>query len=564
MIRSGRSLAMALAVACAVIALTPATASAGVCSVVGWFNGVAGKACTVVGSGHKLINAGKKLATGHPGGALKTVLGGGRGASGVGSKASTALALGAIVTWAVVGARFALHETATVIGKTSTPQLTTTWFSGTYWRIAGIAALLTMPFLFAAAVQALIRSDLSLLARAALGYLPLSLLAVSVAAPVTMLLLAASDQMSAIVSSAAGDAGTRFLSQVGIVFGTLSLIARAPFLVFLAALMTAAAAIALWVEMLMREAAVYIVVLMLPLAFAAMVWPARRIWAIRSVELLVALILSKFAIVAVLALGGAALGQTGSGGAGGMLTGLVLVLLAAFAPWALLRLLPLAELASTAAGHLSGELRGVEKVQSAAGEAADRGSNWAGSVVSGMRRDAAATEAGPVADEATPREGRTDPAPADSAHADRAPADSAHADRAPADLAHADTGHAGSAPASGAPAGEGQAETVPREGEELATVGAPAGTASTASPPAAGSGAERPPTRRSPGMDRIWQAGDGEWRTIVIGDEDGWSPAQFGAEHLEGSDPPGADPRRAADPSPPDHGRRPPDEDSGR
>ena len=57
----------------------------------------------------------------------------------------------------------------------------------------------------------------------------------------------------------------------------------------------------------MREAAVYVIVLMLPLAFAAMVWPARRIWAIRAIELLVALILSKFAIVAVLSLGGAAL-----------------------------------------------------------------------------------------------------------------------------------------------------------------------------------------------------------------------------------------------------------------
>ena len=57
----------------------------------------------------------------------------------------------------------------------------------------------------------------------------------------------------------------------------------------------------------MREAAVYVVVLMLPLAFAALVWPARRIWAVRAVELLVALILSKFAIVAVLSLGGAAI-----------------------------------------------------------------------------------------------------------------------------------------------------------------------------------------------------------------------------------------------------------------
>ena len=88
----------------------------------------------------------------------------------------------------------------------------------------------------------------------------------------------------------------------------------------------------LWIELLMRNAAVYIVVLMLPLAFAAMVWPARRVWATRTAEVLVALIVAKFAIVAILALGGAALGP--AGGTTGLLIGLVLVALAAFAPWA--------------------------------------------------------------------------------------------------------------------------------------------------------------------------------------------------------------------------------------
>ena len=83
-----------------------------------------------------------------------------------------------------------------------------------------------------------------------------------------------------------------------------------------------------------------------------MVWPARRIWAARAVELLVALILSKFAIVAVLGLGGAALGHAFIPGIGSFLAGTTLVLLAAFSPWAMLRLLPLHELAGAAAGGL--------------------------------------------------------------------------------------------------------------------------------------------------------------------------------------------------------------------
>ena len=75
--------------------------------------------------------------------------------------------------------------------RTTSPQLTSSWFSASYWRIAGIAALLTLPFLCAAAIHALVRSDLGLLTRAAFGYLPLSLLAVGIASQLTMLLLPA-------------------------------------------------------------------------------------------------------------------------------------------------------------------------------------------------------------------------------------------------------------------------------------------------------------------------------------------------------------------------------------
>ncbi|MEA2157956.1 MAG: type secretion system protein TrbL [Solirubrobacteraceae bacterium] len=390
-----RAATLALLLALAVTGARAPAASAfnplkPVCGVAGWVSGVVGKVCGVLQHGDQLINGGKKLVTGHAGGAAKKLLGagGGSGASSLGTRAAALIGLAAVGTWVLGGAKTALRDTATVLDKTTRPQLTTTWFSSTYWRMAGIAALLTLPFLFAAAVQALIHSDLGLLARASLGYLPLSLLAVSVAAPLTMLLLAASDEISAAVSSAAGGAGTRFLAQLGLVSGTLSVLSRSPFVAFFVGLLTVSAAVLLWVEMLMREAAVYIVVLMLPLAFAAFVWPARRVWAIRVVELLVALILSKFAIVAVLALGGAALGQRGSGGVGGMLAGLVLVVLAAAAPWALVRLLPMTELASAAAGQFRGEgwrMRGVHgAVDSAAGGAGD----WAGSVMAGMRSQA--------------------------------------------------------------------------------------------------------------------------------------------------------------------------------
>ena len=135
----------------------------------------------------------------------------------------------------------------------------------------------------------MLRSDLTLLLRAAFGYLPLSMLAVGDRR--------AGDDAAArglrrdvdIVSSATGVASTRFVAQATGRARDLS--ARSPDRSWRSssACSIVAAALVLWIELLMREAAVYVIVLMLPLAFAAMVWPARRIWAIRAVELLVAL-----------------------------------------------------------------------------------------------------------------------------------------------------------------------------------------------------------------------------------------------------------------------------------
>jgi hypothetical protein len=386
-------LVVVLAAASSVVCAAPTPAAAfnpvkPICSAAGVISGIAGKACSVAGHAGRLVSAGKKLATGHVGGAVKTVLGAG---SSAGSAATTAIGLAAIGAWVLGGAKFALHETAKVLASTSRPQLDSTWFSSTYWQMAGIAALLTLPFLFAAAVQAVLRSDLALLARAALGYLPLALLAVSVAAPLTMLLLAASDEMAAIVSSAAGNAGAHFLDRASLTIGGLTLVSGSPFLAFLVGLLTAAGTIVLWLELLMREAAVYVIVLMLPLVFAALVWPARRVWAVRAVEVLVALILSKFAIVAVLALGGAAMSHTAANSVTGFLAGIVLVMLGAFAPWALLRLMPMSELASATAGSLRSEGRAVRGPALVADDGAHWAHDWSRGVTARMRRQAQET-----------------------------------------------------------------------------------------------------------------------------------------------------------------------------
>jgi hypothetical protein len=321
--------------------------------------------------GSSLVNTGGDLLTGNIPGAAGGLVG---GAAGAVASATTSALLTGIDGWVTGSAQSVLNHTASALGNTTSPQLRTTWFSSTYWRMAAIAAVLTLPFLFAAAVQALIRSDVAMLVRAAFGYLPLAMLAIAIAAPLTTLLLAACDELCSFISSAAGHASAQFLGRIGIAAATAAA-AGAPFLAFLVGLFMIAAAFALWVELLLREAAVYVIVLMLPLGFAAFVWPARRIWVIRGLELLVALILSKFAIVAVLSLGGAAVSTAGN--LTGLMAGAVLILLATFSPWALLRLIPLAELASATVGPLRGELTAAREQQTrAAGRALSAEDGW--------------------------------------------------------------------------------------------------------------------------------------------------------------------------------------------
>lgn len=501
------------------------------CTVAGVVNPTAKKVCTAVKIGVGAFSV------------IKGALGGGPGAgsSSAGSTASTALGLAAVGTWVLGGAAFTIHETAKVLGHTTEPQLTSTWFSATYWRLAGIGALLTLPFLFAAAVQALINSDLTLLARAALGYLPLAMGAVAIASPLTMLLVAASDELSRVVSSASGDAASHLLHKAGITIAALTALSRSPFVVFFVGLLVVAAAFALWIELLLREAAVYVIVLMLPLAFAAMVWPARRVWAARAVELLVALILSKFAVVAVLSLGGAAMNQMDHS-VTALLAGVVLLGMGVFAPWALLRLIPLAELASGAVSSLrhAGQAP-VQKYREKRGEALARVEDW-GSLTAAMRREgelalAAGTEPPDLAEPpATERGGRPrghgeghrdgeQPQPAAGEDAGREPAMAAVPGPQPADL--------GASPA---------IEPARSSPETSAPQQAP------------------PSSQRIPGLPDRWQQPNGSWSPVILGPQGvlahPWptlgSVAEGSGQRTEpAQDPLGESPGDDHDPAPP-------------
>ncbi len=457
-----------------------------------------GKACDVLSNPKQLLGIGKNLVTGHLGSVINTLLGGG-GTPG----ASTALSLAAIGAWIMVGAKAAITGMVHGIQSSAAPQLGTIWFSSTYWRVAGIASLLTLPFLFAAAVQALLRADLSVLSRAAFGYLPLAMLCVGIAAPLTMLLLAATDELCSLVWTPSSSHGLTWLlaKPGGGLLGVAALV-KSRFLAFLFGLFTAGGAVLVWLEVLMREAAVYVVVLLLPLAFAALVWPARRVWALRAAELLVALILSKFAIVAVLGLGGTALNHASSHGVGAILAGVVLVILAAFAPWAVLRLVPLSEVASGAVSALRSHTLAPGFAAWSASDKAERTTKAGLDNLASRVALATGTTNGASPLSNGKRSTRSEASPETLAP---------DADAGFEDLrdVFAGTTADGEPGIDGEPAkAERAAATMPQRGatQDVAT------------------------DERVPGAAPMWQAPDMSWRPLTLGNDDGWPPPPLWSE----------------------------------
>jgi hypothetical protein len=133
------------------------------------------------------------------------------------------------------------------------------------------------------------------------------------------------------------------------------------FLVFIAAVVTALLALLVWLELVLREAAVYLAVAFLPLALAAAVWPGTVHWSKRLAGWLSALILAKLTIAAAFSLAGAMLAgaRPGTGGLSALMAGCAVLVLAAASPWVLLRLIPFTSASGDGLrrSHLSGAMR---------------------------------------------------------------------------------------------------------------------------------------------------------------------------------------------------------------
>jgi len=271
-----------------------------------------------------------------------------------------------ITTWVTEGATWLIGQVVTEIEKSTTPELSSAGFLSEYARMAQIAAALAAASALLAIVEALAQSSWALLARAFLVNMPLAFLATSVAFVVVQLLLVATDGMSHAIAAATQEHSRHFfqtaigdLSKAGgavregdptskVGLQGAGEVAVPVFVTFLVAIIGAFAAFFVWVELLMRDAAVYVVALFLPLAFAASIWPRWSGALRRTGELLVVVIGSKFVIVSIIAIAAGLVSEEGAD-VEHILAASARMLLACFAPFMLFRLVPFAEGAMAAA-----------------------------------------------------------------------------------------------------------------------------------------------------------------------------------------------------------------------
>lgn len=273
-----------------------------------------------------------------------------------------------IANWVLDAVGFFVGGVVDFLRSSARVDVEAAWFSGPgspYFTVRNIAAAFLVGFVFLGLLQGLLNGDTWGMVRRVAGGLPAAVVGMVVTTAVVARLVELTDALSNAVLTNSDDQALRFLSG----FGVAVTGATQGFAAVVIGLVVVLAALLLWVELMVRASLVYLLVAISPLGFAAMLWPSARGFLRRTVEILLAVILSKLVICICLAIGVAALGGAGSAGtdgsiateAGGsvgtLLVGAVLFGLAAFSPFLILKLVPVAEAALVAQGVSRGPFR---------------------------------------------------------------------------------------------------------------------------------------------------------------------------------------------------------------
>ncbi len=295
----------------------------------------------------------------------------------------------AFAAWVVTGAAWLIDRSIVLIKGSTKVDFTAGWFLHREAVMLRIALLLIVPMVLAATAGAVVRQDGRRLVRIYGVGVPVAVVSSVAVVALSRWAMVLVDAMCRLVT------GTTSYKPYAHLDGNMTAHGMPVVVQLIIGAVVVAAALVLWLELVFRAVVIYIAVFFLPLGLAALVWPATSHVAKRFVEVVVAVIGSKFVVVATLTLGAAMVEHSGAG-VDDAIQAAVVVLIAAFAPFSLLRLVPLVEVAAIA--HLEGMSRRPIHAGSAVASTAAGGARSAMGLLSGGsgRGDASTDGVGPV------------------------------------------------------------------------------------------------------------------------------------------------------------------------
>ena len=218
--------------------------------------------------------------------------------------------------------------------------------------VLGMSMALVLALFFISIVRSLAAGEPGAIIRAALVDVPSAMLLMVVSVTVAWILIRIVDEASLAVTGDVGAAMGEFTASLVVV----EALTRAGLLGIIFGLLFVVGAILVWLQLMVRAALIYILIVLAPLGFATRAHPGTRQIARRTIEMGIALILSKFGVAVAFGVGATAI-ESSNGvveGEGvdltGMMAGVAVMLMAAFMPWLIWKVFPLVEAATAAAG----------------------------------------------------------------------------------------------------------------------------------------------------------------------------------------------------------------------
>ncbi len=218
--------------------------------------------------------------------------------------------------------------------------------------VLGMSMALVLALFLVSIIRSLATGEPGAIIRSALVDVPSAMFLMVMSVTVAWILTRIVDEASLAVTGDVGAAMGEFTASLVVV----EALTGAGLLGVIFGLLFVVGAILVWLQLLVRAALIYIVIVLAPLGFATRAHPGTRQIARRTVEMGIALILSKFGVAVAFGVGATAIessnGVVEGGGVDltGMMAGVAVMLMAAFMPWLIWKVFPMVEAATATAG----------------------------------------------------------------------------------------------------------------------------------------------------------------------------------------------------------------------